>query len=52
MTDLLNLKDRNLATIYIYLKDSSMLKSDKSYVKDRELFIFKWKGKDINLYTS
>lgn len=48
-TDLLNGKGRNLTVLYI--KDNPMLESVVSYVKDRELFIFKGKGKAINLHT-
>lgn len=48
-TDWLKPKDRNLAILY--MKDSSMLEIIDLHVKDREIFIFKWKGKDANLHT-
>lgn len=43
-SDLWSLKDRSLA-INLYIKDSSMTKNVDSYVKDSEVFIFKWKEK-------
>jgi len=48
-TDLLKLKDRDFAIIC--MKDSSMLETVDSDVKDINFFIFKWKGKDADLHT-